>query len=120
MAKAICTPGEFERILVLASAETDTHNRASDLIPALEASGTPHAIVWLVEYLGKAWPEDLATANTKAAKAALVRLGKRAHPKLLMELGRTAKGEPKVQLLFWTNILDIISQTGDAACLPSQ
>ena len=53
MAKASCDAGEFERILVLASAYTQ--GVSPDLIPELEALGTPHAIVWLVEYLRRPW-----------------------------------------------------------------
>lgn len=114
IAKSVCNADEFEPILVLAS-DCAGGPDSADLIRALEEYGTPHAIVWLVECLRA---RGLAADKLELAKAALVRLGAKAHPKLLLEIGRTACARPEDQIRFWTGILDVLKESGDAACIP--
>jgi hypothetical protein len=110
IAKSACTSAEIDRILVLTSNYSGFPGR--DLIPELEAWGTPHAVGCLVECLRQA-----PYGPSLRAKAALVRLGGKAHQKLVMELARTTCQTPIDQSVFWTRILDVLSQSGDTACL---
>jgi tetratricopeptide (TPR) repeat protein len=111
--RSICSPEEYERILVVAHDYGVGFDREG-LTTALGELATPKTIGRLIIQL---WnytdPDDHPTEIT-----ALVKSGKKAHPQLLKALTREFPANRRYQTIYRKLILKALKDSGDELCVP--
>jgi hypothetical protein len=109
--KVICSPEEFERILVRAHNHGPNYPEVVDR--ALGELATPKAIGRLISDLWQEWDGEML----KPVIEALVRCGKAAHANLLAGLEKTYPSNRRFQTYNRTQILTVLRETGDQDCV---
>jgi hypothetical protein len=112
LAKELLRPEEFE--LMILAGRTWDDDPCPQIMQALEEFGTKPAVAGLVSYLSS---EHTSTETRQRAQAVLERLGSRAHPVLLHQLGRRGMRKPEHQIMYWSDMLQVLEKTGDAGCV---
>ena len=110
--KAICSPAEFERILIRAHNYGDSSN--PEVNRALGELATPKAIGRLLFAL---WQEHRTDDLLQPVIDAFVRTGKAAHAELLADLERTYPSNRQFQTYYRKQILTVLRETGDQDCV---
>jgi ankyrin repeat protein len=109
--RSLCSPEEFERILLLAH---NYGNRWSVMSEAFAEIGTSRTIGRLIFGLYQSsYPDEVSRS-----KSALITAGKKAHVYLLRHLAEDRKNRE-----WWIPvrraILDVLAATGDGECIPT-
>jgi len=107
---AICSPEEYERILILAH---DYGGVQPDLAPALGELATPKSINRLLFQLWNYTDPDRHPAEIPA----LVKAGKKAHPPLLEALKKEFPDDRRHQTIYRKLILEVLKESGDEQCV---
>ncbi len=116
--KALCSPEEYEKILVLAHEYGGQSNPTIN--GALADLATPKAIGRLVNALWNGlWRDQYGEEIRKQAADALVKTGKKAHEPLLKALEIKVPTKREYQTRYRKEILTVLSETGDEACIPA-
>ncbi len=112
--RSICSPDEYERILVRA------HDYGNHLNPnvnrALGDIATPKAIGRLIFVL---WQGINDAKMLEPVKQALVQAGKKAHPRLLKDLEKKVPTNRSLQTSLRKDILEILKESGDEQSVPT-
>jgi len=112
--RSICSPDEYERILVRAHDYGDHVN--PDVNRALGDLATPKAIGRLVFVLR----QTHTSAELRApAQQALVKAGKKAHAQLLKALETKVSSNRKYQTSVRKHVLEVLRDSGDEESVPT-
>jgi tetratricopeptide (TPR) repeat protein len=110
--KAICSPEEYERILVVAH---DYGGLKDKLAPALGELATPKSIGRLIIQLWNYTDPDRQPLEIPA----LVKAGKSANPPLLEALAKEFPDDRRHQTIYRKLILEALKETGDEESIPT-
>ncbi len=108
--KSICAPAEFERILVRAHDYKEAGN--PEVNAALGEIGSSKAIGRLASCL---WQSQWDAEKRRPAREALVKVGKKAHGRLL-ELLKTQSTNRQHITILRREVLAVLRETGDDEC----
>jgi hypothetical protein len=110
--RSICSPQEYERILIMAH---DYGGVKDELAPALGELATPKSIGRLIIQLWNYTDPDRHPSEIPA----LVKAGKEAHRPLLEALAKQFPDDRRHQTIYRKLILEALKESGDEQCVPT-